>query len=232
MGASRNLVLTLSVGDRPWFPRLRPYMEAYARRWGADFEAVMQSPGEPCADGMACRREKIDAIHRATAQYDRVLYLDDTIFIRPDAPILEGPPADDAKPPIWATLETHHPRGMALLYAALQYYEVPRRSWTLLNSGVMLVRAAHHPMFDLAQAKPMKKFGYFADQLWINVMQQKHAFPVHDLGPRFNFVGSFLTGKVPAPVQADEAHFFHITRAVGDAPARLRLLEALVQQFG
>jgi hypothetical protein len=232
MNVARNLVLTLSVGDRPWFPLLRPYMEAYARRWGAEFEVITQTAEDPAADALACRREKVAAIHRATARYERVLFLDDTIFVRPDAPVLEGPPGGIAKPPIWGTLETHHPRGMALLYAAFQYYGVPRREWTLLNSGVMLVREEHHSMFDLTQTKPMKTIGYFADQLWINVMQQKHAFPVHDLGPRYNFVGSFLTGKRPAPIDVEEAQFFHITRAAGEKEARLRTIERLLQRFG
>ena len=231
MSVARNLVLTLSIGDRPWFRLLRPYMEAYARRWRAEFEVVTGSREDCAADPLACRRGKVEAIYQATTRYERVLFLDDTIFIRPDAPVLEGPPAGP-RPALWGTVETHHSKGNALLYAAFQYYGVPRGEWTLMNSGVMLVRQEHRPMFDLSQTRPMKKIGYLADQLWINVMRQKHAFPLQDLGPRYNFVGSFLTGKKPAPIDVEDAFFFHVTRAAGEKEARLRMVESLVRRFG
>lgn len=232
MSRHKKLVLTLSLGDRPWFPLLRPYMEQYARRWNARFEAVTQSQQDVGDDILACRREKVDAIYRATARYERVLYLDDTVFVRPNAPLLPEPPAASSAPPMWASIETHHAHWQAMLSEAFEYYGVALREWTLLNSGVMLVQQEHRPMFDRSQTKPMKKIGNFVDQLWINVMRQKHDIPLVDLGPKYNFVGSFILRATPAPIEADEAHFFHLTRRIGDSAARLRTAETLVHRFG
>jgi hypothetical protein len=231
MKGNRNLVLTLSIGDRPWFPLLRPYMERYARRWDADFEVVTQARADADAD-MACRHEKVDALHRATARYERVLYLDDTVFVRPNAPLPPDPLKASPVPPMWATLETHHAGWQALLADAFAYYGVALREWTLLNSGVMLVQQEHRPMFDRSQTKPMKKIGTFVDQMWINVMRQKHGVPLIDLGPRYNFVGSFMSRARSAPVAIDDAHFFHLTRGTGDTMARLRTAEFLIHQLG
>jgi hypothetical protein len=231
MTIARNLVLTVSIGERPWFPRLRPYMEAYARRWRADFEVVSQLQEGPDLD-VRVRQEKIAAIFRATARYERVLFLDDTVFVRPDAPLLLGPPAALPKPPIWCTVETHIRGWETMLAAAFEYYGVPLRERTLMNSGVMLLAEEHHPMFDLSASKPPKKIGYFVDQLWVSAMRQKYDVPIHDIGPRFNFVGSFLTGEHPPPIPVEDVHFFHLTRGVGDDDARLRAADALLERFG
>jgi hypothetical protein len=237
MAGGKRLVLSLSIGERPWFELFRPYMQAYAKRWNADFLA----PTGPNLDDLVCRQQKLEVIRRSLEAFDRVLYLDDTVFIRPGSPL---PPDDDddvEMPPFYASLDDKlssiFPGWEATMEEAFAYYEVPCRERRVFSSGVMLVHRKHQPMFDQSPTRPLKKFGYLVDQWRVNAMQQKLRIPFRDLGDRYNFHGLVLRDRGALAGQRwslpiDEVYFFHLTRAIGHGARRLAYARALVTLFG
>jgi hypothetical protein len=236
MGSDRRLVLTVSIGDRPWFHVLRPSMEAFARRWQADFCVVseLHVPEAPDHDeDLRCRMEKIDAIYRALGDYRHILYLDDTVFIRPGATLPTSDLEEGPTPSIWATVEQPLwiPGYLESVAEAFSYYEVPTDKPVVFSSGIMVLRTEHRVLFDLSQGKPMRRIGVLADQFWVSARRQRFGFPLRDLGPKYNFVGSYLSGRSPAPIPIESAQFFHITRGAGNSEERLAFANMLVERF-
>ena len=228
----RRVVLSVSIGHRPWFQLFRPYMEVYARRWRADFRAIVSNPADPPMSALECKAKKIDAIYLATAEYDEILYLDDSVFIRPDSLVLDLPETL-LHSALLATVESHLPDWRQLFDQAFVEYGVdPPPDYVLFNSGVMLISRKHRRMFHRASARAMRSIGTFADQLWLNVMRYKFRVPLADLGPAYNYVGSFLRDPENAPLSVSSAQFVHVTRAAGDASERLAISCQLIERFG
>ena len=86
-----RLVLTITGGEQAqaWAGVARPFMAHYARRCGADFRDVTGPPPYPgLMDAARWNYAKQDAMREALAEYDRVLWLDADVLVRPDAPDL------------------------------------------------------------------------------------------------------------------------------------------------
>jgi hypothetical protein len=237
MVGDKRLVFSLSIGERPWFELFCPYMQAYAKRWKAEFLA----PTGPYLDDLLCRAQKLEVIHRSLEAFDRVLYVDDTVFIRPGSPLLPADDDDGEMPPLYGSLDDKlssiFPGWEKTMEEAFAYYEVPCQQHRVFSSGVMLLHKKHRPMFDRSPTRPLKKFGYLADQWRVNAMQQKLQIPFRDLGDRYNFHGLVLRDRGALAGQKwslpmDEVYFFHLTRAIGRSDRRLAYAQALVTLFG
>ncbi len=191
----KRAIAVLSVGERPWFETLRPWLEAYADRVGAAL-LIAQHAEIPPTDqkrlAFYARRTlklranilKILYLRDALEQYDDVLLFDDSCFVAPSCPDIfsAAPPA-----PLAA---------------------VPQGDPPVFNMGVLRAsRAAGEFLADfeqeyVRQGKPRTE----ADV--INNSIRNGRIQCRALDPRFNRVGSQIDAE---GLDAIEAWVYHLT---------------------
>ena len=218
-----------------------PRLAVYANEIGADLHAVH----DMCAEDTVLPRiaadrgwtlEEVNRLgfeHRARLDklvlfrflehYDRVLWVDDSVYVHPLAPnvfdlvprgMLGAVYEREGKPDGW---------GLAYVKLFCEAYaagECPGLN-TIFNSGVMVMDAdMRDTLLDPAQWFRIQNIHGLFDQGYFNGMVMRHGIPVFDLSSRWNFVGSQLRmsswqqRQVTGMVKED-ACFAHFTRAVG-----------------
>ena len=233
-----------------------PRLRTYAEEVGADLHAV----GRMCAEDVVLPRiaedrgwsmeevSRLGGEHRARLDklvlfrflehYERVLWVDDSVYVHPLAPnvfdlvppgMLGAAYERDGKTRGWQ--ESHVAR-FCEAYAAGTCEGVA----TIFNSGVMVMDAGmRDTLLDPAQWFRIQNIGGLFDQGFFNGMTVRHGIQVFDLSNRWNFVGSQLRlserrqQEVTGMVQTD-ACFAHYTRAIGPGK-RLPALQAMTQAW-
>jgi len=208
--AEKRLVMTMAIG--PEHERLatltHPTMRAYAERVGADFEVIRK---------LSIARhpywEKFQ-IGPALDRYDRVLWLDNDLVIRPTCPDLFAlVPADRMG---WLNEGVIESR-VAQMQQTAQFYGEPLPGrWNgrdYYNAGVMVVSRAHRELFR----KPDRESTCsMAEQSWLNLMVQKGGVPVFDLPHAYN-------AMTIVPISLGDAQIVHAAGCRGPRLfARLR----------
>ena len=268
----RLAVVTLSVGTRPHFhAHTRPAMAAYAAKVGADFIALPTGINDVLANlGMqkvSVRFEKLmigrllgdsalpqqveflgggnATSRRLSHGYDRVLWLDDSVMIHPDAPdVFKIVP----KTMLGAAYERWHGtrfNQVGIGAACAHYFGKPfaqqhlKTSQKFFNSGVMLISREQRTLFETSSWDKLQRVGPFEDQAYFNAMRAKQKIPVFDLGVPFNFVGSQTSKPTAAQLSGvgltmRDACFVHLTRGVcpGAPPCKAGVEEARVKLLG
>jgi lipopolysaccharide biosynthesis glycosyltransferase len=209
-------VVTIAIGDafRDMAALTHPSIAAYARRVRADFISITHAEGSPYTAKMR--------ISELLWIYDRILYLDTDILVRPECPDLF-----DLVPPdqfgVW--LASTDNRGFGPMIAGVQAArgDIGWRE-PYFNSGVMVVSRMHRPAFN----KRLEYADEMPDQTLLNYRVQKLKFPIFDLGHRFNHTGV-------ADTVADRADSFIIHYAGvggGNKQARLDAITTDMRRFG
>jgi len=209
-------VVTIATGDmfRDIAALTHPPIAAYARRVRADFISITHAEGSPYAAKMR--------IAELLWVYERILYLDSDVLVRPECPdLFDLVPAD--KFGAWLA-STVNP-GFGPLIANVQD-TLGDIGWRdgYFNSGVMVVARMHRPAFN----KQIDYTDAMQDQTLLNYRVQKLGFPIHDIGHRFNHTGA-------ADRVADRAGSFIIHYAGvggGDPQGRLDAITADMRRFG
>lgn len=187
-----NLVLTQASGS---FSVLRPIVypnfKAYAKRVGADFESI-----EDCRRPDCPLLEKL-RIGEYLGAYDRVLFLDGDLLVRPDCPNLFGlvPPghyaAYDEGAACRVTFEIE--ARIDAVNGIARFFGLPAPQWppkfSYLNSGVILVDRCHKPIFGQPCPEPVPNptgHNVCAEQNYLNYMVMRHKAKVWHLPVCFN----------------------------------------------
>ena len=94
-------VIVISLGDRPWLPIVEHWLRRYCQRWGHDLLVIR----EPLLDDLRPdsfdrfqnygRAQKL-GIGRFFEKYDRIIQMDDTCIVSPEAPDLAEEVPDEA----------------------------------------------------------------------------------------------------------------------------------------
>ncbi|MEE8105326.1 MAG: hypothetical protein V3T86_07310 [Planctomycetota bacterium] len=205
----KHAVVTLSLGASPIFDETRPLMARYAERIGADFVPIEG----PFLSKQECHKRKFE-LRDLLERYERILFLDNDIAIRYDAPdVFERVPADrlggtTEGPPLFRSRAE-------IVRESCAYYGAPdpgeRDFW--LNTGVMVVSRCHREVFA-APPSEMREFGSgWLDMPLVSARMEQLGLETFELGPAFNYIGSiaFQRGR---PFEPYEAYFFHATGAL------------------
>jgi hypothetical protein len=172
-------VVTIAMGNahEGIFKVTRPSIEAYAKRIGVDFVVL----DTPVICGVSHHYEKFQ-IRDLLAKYERIIYLDCDLIVRPDCPNLfevvsedklglfnEGQFKDNTR----TVMEACRIHNIELEEYAGEYY----------NTGVMVISRVFRDIFK----KPVIEdvYNHF-EQSYLNVMILYHKAPVFDLTHRFN----------------------------------------------
>ena len=76
-----NLIITVSIGHRPWFNNIKKYYQLYAKKTDSDFIII----DDNYQNDIKSRLKKFDIV-KYLDKYERILFLDDTCIITPNCP--------------------------------------------------------------------------------------------------------------------------------------------------
>jgi len=195
LGSSSRAIVTLCIGDG--FEKLanltHPLMRAYAGKVGAEFIVIDQAE----LDISPIHYEKYQ-LERFLDEYERVLFVDTDVVIRPSAPDLFEIVPEEM---FGAYLASVHSDCHDDSIVAIQR-ELEDLGWQkdYFNSGVMVLSKAHRVLFDFSHGC----FNGFYEQTQINYNLQKLKVPFFDIGFKFNHVE--LIGE---PISKQSTYFIH-----------------------
>ena len=169
-----HAVVTVTIGEefRQIADLTHPLMAAYARRIGADFISLHGDTAKPWLEKFR--------LFDFLGLYQRVMFLDTDVIVKPDCPdLFEIVPADT----FGAWLTSRHGPGFDPLIARIQQH-LPDLGWrkTYFNSGVLVVSQKHRAAF----AKPIEYEDEMYDQTLLNYRVQKLGYTIFDIGYNFN----------------------------------------------
>jgi hypothetical protein len=205
-----NLIITISIGHRPWFNNIKKYYQLYANKTNSDFMVI----DDNFQGDIKSRLKKFEIV-KYLDKYDRILFLDDTCIITPNCPnVFNIVPKEllgviCEKPPFF---NKYH-----ILKQSLEYYQVSDNSYEenhiWFNSGFILFSSIHKQLFEIPII-PIKKIGSYLDQAIFNANRHKYNFPILDLGLRYNYMGTRISEQNPYKINdLDNIYIYHITRA-------------------
>jgi hypothetical protein len=175
-------IFTLAVGEQSieQHALTGPQMEAYADRVGADYHVINDDhyPHYSLANKFRLRT--------LAANYDRALYLDADVWIRPTAPnVFEQFSADK----VWMHADRKHlenPDSLIINYVTIASQQRVARilDYDCLNSGVVLFSRDHlHLWTPPPIPAPIQ---YLTEQIWIEYTVRLKSIPVGHLPTELN----------------------------------------------
>lgn len=222
---SKNLIITISIGNRPWFRKTRRSLNKYCDKYNIDFKVVT---GQYDTD-KKIRLRKFEIV-KYFDKYDRILFLDDTIIINPISPnLFDIVPRD--KVGVFLEREPYFNK-IDILKRALNYYEVEanidKTNYIWFNSGVILASKCHLDLFKVPNNKNIIKIGNYLDQSIFNINRYKYNIPIYDIGISFNYLGTRISEGIPYKItDVDNIYFYHVTRAFRSS-ARKRIINRIL----
>jgi len=161
MSNSKNLVLTISIGD--YYNEVSkltlPSIKAYAEKIGADFINISEFNKY-----YITQKWNKFHIHELLNKYNRIIYLDIDILVRDDCPNLFDVVPENK---LGMFNEGRYVPRFEFLEQASEYYEEPLKKWngTFYNSGVMVISRMHKQIFKLPRGQDFVE----TDQPYINL---------------------------------------------------------------
>lgn len=175
---SKNLVLTISVGD--YYNKISQYtlpsIEEYADKINADFINLTDTN----SDFITQKWNKFE-IYKLLNTYNRIIYFDIDILIRKDTPnLFELVPETK----LGMFNEGRYSLRGEFVKQASEYYNEPIKEWNgkFYNSGVMVISRRHKQIFALPKGVDFVP----TDQPYINLRIINDKVDMFDLDYRFN----------------------------------------------
>jgi hypothetical protein len=200
-----NLILTISIGYRPWSRMTLSLMQIYAKKYNCDFKVLT----DKFISAKKAKEAKCE-IYNLLDKYDRILYLDDSCIIHPQCPnLFELVPENMLgvlieSPSIFEL--TYILKNACLVYNSL-YDENCDNQW--FNSGVMVISKIHKNMFIPTEFVEVNEF---YDQAYFNAMRIKNGHQIYDLGIKYNYLGSMIKKNI----FGNNIYIYHLTRSTGN----------------
>lgn len=173
----KKAIVTITIGD--FYSRLakltHPLIEQYAKKVGADFVVLRESKHKYPHYAKCDLMDMFD-------QYDRILYIDTDIIVRPDSPDL----FKEVHPEKFGIFEEGRftPRTQGFLEYIGYYGIKPPKSYggAYYNTGVFLASKKHRKVFR----KPAGYDNHFYEQSYLNMNLLIDDVEVQGLSYRFN----------------------------------------------
>lgn len=208
----RHAVVTLVAGKvgAELYKLTGNRMIEYAKRIGADFRIIHDSADSPYPLAYKFKLRKL------LDQWERIIFLDADVIITPDAPNLF-----DEVPESHAGIHEDYPHLDRRDWLEREYYGLCKQmNWpiiepnTCLNTGVMVLSAAHREMFE----RPPRPFipSHTTEQSLINLNIARNGIPVHHLPLRLSWLW-FIDEQMQ---RIDQASIHHFAKPRGASDAR------------
>ena len=227
--SNKYLIITVSLGHRPWFNRVKKLMKLYSIKCGCDFH-VINNNFQGDINSRIRKLEIVDFLDK----YERILYLDDTVIINPNSPNIFNIVPENK---IGIILENKpYYNKVNILKQSLQYYnnyipDVNENNYIWFNSGVILFSKIHKNLF-IKPEKLIKKIGNYVDQAILNSNRYKYNIPYINLGLRYNYLGTRIKTQEPYSINdVDNIYFYHVTRGLANRE-RKKAFNTILNLFG
>jgi hypothetical protein len=192
------LVLTASIGDRPFSKYTIDSMQKYAKRIGAEFKCVTEFQRDSRYDVIKFTGkrqsvfiDKLLLIQREIDQYDRIIWMDDTCVVAHDTPNLfkivpyELFGAHNEGILSWVTCA----KSTIKRYENTSFKDIIT-SQSYFNAGLMVISGAHRNLFDDDLIIQLGKNGHmydaYVDQTYLNLLVKNYNVPFFALPSIFN----------------------------------------------
>jgi len=227
-------ILTISLGEnRNFINYTKNSMENYARKINSEF--ILISKWDSFVDKKTSdnRFIKLEIIHFYCKQYDRLIYLDDTVYITPNCKDLFNlVPESHLGAFIESKIFNRNTcmREVINHYSQYDKWDKNSKNILMINSGVMVLSKIHFSLFDTSKYV-LKNFG-FTDQAYISYQICRQIINVYDINNTYNYVGSqimrSMTNKIRENAMYETIHIFHVTSFIKD---RKFILKKLIKRF-
>ena len=208
-------IVTLSIGDRPWFKYVKKYLDLYAKK--NNYDLIVEKKTKSKEDNFSSFR------HFACAEkfflgeylnyYDRLILLDDTCML---SPLLE--PLDHLVPKdkigCWVEGNRKDKNLDSYLRQNAKIYNLKNvlPNNRFFNSGVLVFSKKHIDLFKLDDDfKKIEIDTKFPNQGYLSVKAFKLKYQLYDLGENYNFVGSKIRRYLHYQIPFDKIKIFHLT---------------------
>ena len=220
----KRLIITISLGNRPWFGKIEKYYKLYSKKTNSDFIIINDN-----YEGDIKSRIRKFEIVKYLDTYDRILFLDDTCIINPKCPNIF-----DLVDPEYLGVCCENPPFFSKyknLIESLKYYNVNtninENNYVWFNSGLILFSKFHKNLF-ITPSQPIKKIGSYLDQALFNANRYKYNIPFINLGIRYNYMGTLIEKQYPYKFDdITNIYIWHITRAWKNSK-RLKKFDAIL----
>lgn len=204
----KRAIVTIAIGDIPYFKYTKELQEIYATRCNAEYIILKDSTlnNRPNYEKWRCSS--------ILEHYDRVLYLDADVMPTAKSPnIFEQHPEG-----FWAVNEMHEARSpfekklerdfgvLSDMYGKVEW------DGKYFNSGVMLIGQDCWRMFsDLKHI--ISGDIMFTDQTRLNYLLKRHNIEFNELDPKWN---AFHSMRAIYNIELDDAYFLHFYKGDRD----------------
>lgn len=231
--ALRVGVIVVSVGERPWWPVARVWLERYCREH--DYELVVVD--KPLIAGLGMfefdRFQNFGRVQKLGIgpffdRFDRIIQMDDTCMVSPLTPALTEIVPEEVIGCWIAGPSVRNFKAYAADHQKVYNRPAPLAPTSFYNSGVAVYSRKHRILFD-QKTIPWRKIKAdfcFPTQGYLSDRCEWQGFALHDLGEGFNTIGSKIPA-IPSP-QAQSVFIFHLTSTIKD---RLALALQIDQMF-
>lgn len=235
----RAAMIVTSLGDRPWWPIAAKWMERYCRRWAYDLVVVRQplvpelSPQDFDRFQNYGRAQKL-GIGAFFDIYDRIIQIDDTCIISPVTPDLVRIVPEDTIG-CWAAGRYFSAKGFsayASYHADIYHRDIPLPKERFYNSGMTVYANKHAELFDKSSIPwdRIKADRERPQQGYLSHRCEEADFELHDLGPKFNFVGGRIKRIADLSKIVDDIMIFHVTSAIRDRVNIVKQIDTLFEE--
>jgi hypothetical protein len=198
---NRLLVVTMATGVKAidLLELTGPRMEAYAMQHGADFRVILDdlSSGYPLANKFR--------LATLASKYDRVLFLDVDVWVRPDAPNIFELESDAVHlHPDAVHDRLSQEQAEAWMIQTCKEQNIDRFAAKNLNSGVVLFSGSQSYIWN-APPLPIGK-RHIAEQMWVEANIVRSGVKQLNLDSRWNWQWYFHDFKEGE----DDAYFIHL----------------------
>jgi len=195
---SKNLILTISIGYRPWFKFTKTKMNEYALKYNCDFKIIDEDTN------LNPRNLKCN-IYDLLDIYDRIIYFDDSCVVNIDTPnLFDLVPTDK----IGVFIEPRNINDIFLMLSeGEKVYNLKIHDKNIFfNSGVMVISKCHKQMFEFSE---LKNVCGFYDQVYLNCKRSQFNFNIFPLDRKYNYMIPFKNNKI---INNKNIFIYHVTR--------------------
>lgn len=235
--AQRTVVVVISIGPtRHWQAFALKWLNVLCARFGYDLVICRQPTITSIRPEQFDRFQNFGRAHKLGIgflfnYYDRIVQFDDTVMVSPAIPNLVTMVPEEM---IGCYIEGIR-KGEKLdrylkNHQAIYHRPAPLPRDRFYNNGVAVYSRRHAPLFE-PSTFPWDKISLdtvFATQGYVSHRADELGFPLFDLGPRYNFLGSQI--KKLGSMEDASAHIFHLTSALS-AEERLKYAKDVDRYF-
>ena len=205
---SKNAIVVTNINFDNIFKYTFPFFEKYSKKTGADLIIIDKKTININKEGYVNNRFENLQVGKYLKTYDRIFLLDCDVILKPECPDYFD---TDPKNLYISRVDLHDDRRLEssverVKLVQSQLGEVEGWTQSYFNSGVMMVSKEHIKLFDYNINKLNIITGKTRISNFYNWNARKLKYNIVDLGPKFNYFGSY---KFFAGIKKEEANILH-----------------------